>query len=175
MPALKQIPEHVQWMGTLIVNLQSLEFALRGFLYNDEKQWKNDGGPSFLDGIVKGQVLDENACTNFDTLGKLIDKYNSKVQSKSLDLRVDPAIARMRDALAHGRIAGVSPSTNEPLRLVKYDKPKKGFMCVTDYHVLTKQWFDEKGELIAKSIENVLQAMELFSTYNRSTVKERCP
>jgi hypothetical protein len=75
---------------------------------------------------------------------------------------VDRGIARIRDALAHGRIAGLSPSLSEPLRLVKYDKPTDGFVRVTDYCILTKKWFDEKGELVTQSIERGMQAMELF-------------
>ena len=70
----------MQWMDALAVNLQSLEFALRGFLYNDEKQWKNSDGPDFLNKIQQGQELEVNAFTDYDTLGKLIDRYNKKVR-----------------------------------------------------------------------------------------------
>jgi len=162
MSGLQQIPEHVQWMGMLVVNLQSLEFALRAFLYNDEKGWENDDGPDFLDDLREGQELEENAFTNFDTLGKLIDKYNNRIRSRSSDLEVDTDIARIRDALAHGRIASRSPSPNQPLRLVKYDKPVKGVVRVTDYCILTKGWFDQMSELVATNAEKVVQGMDSF-------------
>ncbi len=122
----------MQWMGTLVVNLQSLEFALRGFLYNCEIAWTNQGGPNFLEKIAEGQQLEVNAFTNYDTLAKHIDKYNDEVRPRNIDLAVDPGIARIRDALAHGRIAGLSPSPGEPLRLIKYDKPVSGRVHVTD-------------------------------------------
>ena len=164
MPGPNQIPDHVQRMGTLVVNLQSLEFALRGFLYNCETGWTNQGGPSFLENIAKGRQLEVNAFTNYDTLAKLIDKYNSQVRPRYPDLAVDPGIARIRDALAHGRIAGLLPSPNEPLRLVKYSQPANRVVCVTDFHILTKNWFDEKSESVAQSGQKVLRAITLFQS-----------
>jgi len=162
MSGSNRIPDHMQWMGSLVVNLQSLEFALRGFLYNDEKQWKNGDGPDLLNNIQQGQELEENAFTNYDPLGTLIDRYNKKVQRRDPGLEVDPGIARIRDALAHGRIAGLSPSQNEPLRLVKYDKPANGRVRVTDFHILTKGWFDEKSSLVTTNIQKVVCAIALF-------------
>jgi hypothetical protein len=162
MPGSDTTPNHARWMGTLIVNLQSLEFALRGFLYNCETGWTSQRGSRFFENITEGQQLEVNAFTNYDTLAKLIEKYNSRVRSRDSDLQVDGAVARVRDALAHGRIAGLSPSLDEPLRLVKYNKPANGLVRVTDYCILTEEWFDEKGELVAQSIAEVMRAMELF-------------
>ena len=157
-----KIPDHIEWMGKLVVNLQSLEFALRAFLHNCETGWANQGGPSFLDNLTEGQQLEENAFTDYDQLKDLVRKYNHEVESKNTDLKVDPGVVRIRDALAHGRIAGLSPSLNEPLRLVKYDKPTKGRVHVTDYHILTKEWFDEKIKWVYQSIKNVRDADKLF-------------
>jgi hypothetical protein len=147
-------------MGTLVVNLQSLEFALRGFLHNWETGWANQGGPSFLENITEGQQLEENAFTNYDTLRELIDKYNSKVRPTNPDLEVDPGITCIRDALAHGRIASQSPLANVPQRLVKYDRPKDGLVRVTDCYTLTKEWFDEKIKWAYESIKKVSEANE---------------
>ena len=162
MPSSNATPDHAQWMGTLIVNLQSLEFALRGFLYNCETGWTKQRGSSFFENITEGRQLAVNAFTNYDTLAKLIEKYNDKVRPRDSGLQVDLVIARTRDALAHGRIAGLSPSLDEPLRLVKYDRPANDLVRVTDYCVLTKDWFDEKILLVTKSIEKVMRAMQLF-------------
>jgi hypothetical protein len=49
--------EYFRLMGTLVVNLQSLEFALRGFLYNEETGWQNGLNPTaFLDDVKEGDV-----------------------------------------------------------------------------------------------------------------------
>ncbi len=156
------IPNHAQWMGALIVNLQSFEFALRGFLYNCETGWTNQRGSRFFENITEGQQIEVNAFTNYDTLAKLIEKYNNIVRSRDSDLQVEPAIARTRDALVHGRIPGRSPSLDAPLRLVKYDRPADSSVRVTDYCILTEGWFDEKTGLVTKNIQKVIQAMELF-------------
>ena len=65
-------PNHAKWMGSLIVNLQSLELALRGFLYNCEMGWTRQRGSRFIDDMAEGQQLEENAFTNYDTLRELI-------------------------------------------------------------------------------------------------------
>lgn len=155
-------PNHAKWMGSLIVNLQSLELAFRGFLYNCEMGWTRQRGSRFIDDMAEGQQLEENAFTNYDTLRELIKKFNKEVQSRHLNIQVDPAIARIRDSLAHGRIASLSPSLDEPLRLVKYSKPSNNRVDVTDYHVLTGKWFDEQTEMVGKSIQSVVEAMALF-------------
>jgi hypothetical protein len=75
---------------------------------------------------------------------------------------VDLAIVGIRDALAHGRIAGLSPSLDEPLRLVKYGRPANGLVLITDFHVLTKEWFDERIKWVYTNMEKVLKADALF-------------
>jgi hypothetical protein len=148
-------------MGTLIVNLQSLEFALRGFLYNCEIGWANKSGADFLGNIEEGQQLEENAFTNYDTLAKLIEKYNSSIRSRDPSLEVDSNIVRIRDALAHGRIASDSPDPSEPNKLVKYDRPKDGYVRVTDCCTLTKEWFDQNIHLVCEDIRRIAKANEL--------------
>ncbi len=162
MSGLNQIPEHMQCMGMLVVNLQSLEFALRGFLYNGETGWTSQDTPNFLENITQGEQVEENAFTDYDTLAELIGKYNKKVGPVDSRLEVDSGIARIRDALAHGRIAGLSPSLKEPLRLVKYDRPANGLVHVTDFYILTREWFDEKIRLAFANIKKVSDADARF-------------
>jgi hypothetical protein len=162
MPGSYRIPDHMQWMGMLVVNLQSLEFALRAFLYNCDAGWKDQGEPDFLERVTQGQEVEANAFTNYDTLAVLIRKYNDKIRPRDPALEVCPRITDIRDALAHGRVASLSPSMDIPQRLVKYSKPSGRFVRVTDCHMLTKKWFDENAEWVAQSIENVLKADTLF-------------
>jgi hypothetical protein len=164
MAGSKQIPDHMQWMGVLIVNLQSLEFALRAFLHNREIGRTNQGTPSFLENIAEGQEVELNAFTNYDTLPKLVKKYNREVEPKNPDLKVDAGLSRLRDALAHGRIASSSPSLDVASKLVKYSRPKPAdtTVHVTDCHTLTKEWFNEEIRRVFENVKKVQQANELF-------------
>jgi hypothetical protein len=150
-------------MGTLVVNLQSLEFALRAFLHNDEIGWqKKETQPEFLEGIAEGDEVPDNAFTNFDTLGQLIEKYNKLVGSTNSEFSVDADLKNTRDALAHGRIASRSPSHDEPQKLVKYDKPSNGKVSVSHCVVLSKGWFDKEIKRIYEAVQKVSKANDTF-------------
>lgn len=157
-----QMDEYYQLMGTLVANLQSLEFALRAFLYNKESGPK-PANPEFGKNIYDfkvGDCVEETAFTNHDTLGQLIDKYNEIVKSKDSTVCVDRGIVDIRNALAHGRIASESPAPEVPLKLIKYGKPQNGQVCVTHYVTLTKDWFDKQIKLVHDNIFHVKKANE---------------
>lgn len=162
-----EVPKHMVRMGILIVNLQSLEFALRAFLYNDEAGCKKDTKPEFLENIKYGDQVPENAFTNYDSLRELIKKYNGKIRSYDLDLCIVEDLVCIRDALAHGRIASKVPSTNEPCKLVKYDKSSNGKVRVTHCVILTKDWFDREIKRVYEAIQKASKANEKF--HNTST------
>ncbi|MCJ7729666.1 MAG: hypothetical protein MUO27_07300 [Sedimentisphaerales bacterium] len=154
------IPMHMKKMGHLVVHLQSLEFALRAFLYNRESISKQQGPPAFLENIKEGDCVEVNAFTNYDTLGELIRKYNEMVALTHPALCVDKNIVDIRDALAHGRIASTSPSPQAPQKLVKYAKPKDGQVHVTHCFTLTKDWFDKQIKLVLENILHIQKANE---------------
>lgn len=131
------LEEYTFGVGKLIVNLHSFEFALRAFL------WNREGGSSwaFLESLREGDTVSENAFTNYDTLGHLITKYNAFVSSLP-NLQVDPSLADLRDALAHGRVASSVPSP--PLRLLKFGKPAGGNVTVTHSIVVDDAWLSEQ-------------------------------
>jgi hypothetical protein len=153
---------HITLMGKLVVNLQSLEFALRAFLYGHETNWKKAQGSAFLEDIKQGSSVPENAFTNYDTLGKLIEKYNGIVPDKDAGLALDKDVTHIRDALAHGRIASNAPSLEVPSKLVKYDKPQNGNVRVTDCHMLTEKWFHQNINHVSENIEKIVKARALF-------------
>ena len=117
MAETEKTPDHIGWMGTLVVNLQSLEFAPRAFLSNHESGWQQQAEPAFLENIKEGGPVEENAFTNWDQLGELIRKYNEIVDSTNPEFSVDADLKNTPDALAHGRIASRSPSPDEPQKL----------------------------------------------------------
>ena len=155
------VSDYARSMGKVIVNLQSLEFPLRAFLYGHTTRWRSGTEPDFLDSIAKGETVRENTFTNYDSLRQLVTKYNSIVRAKDSSLQVDEEVIRVRDALAHGRIACASRSSTEP-KLVKYGKPKNGCVNVTDCYLLTNAWLKEKIGLAYESINKVEQAIKLF-------------
>ena len=159
----QEIREYVQWMGTLVVHLQSFEFVLRAFLYNCETGWIPQDKADFLENVTEGQEVEENAFTNYDQLRELMCKYNEEVQARDIKLTVDMGIVRVRDALAHGRIASLSPSPDAPQRLVKYARPADGIVRVTDFHILRPSWFKKQIEGVCQNIKNVQQASKLAS------------
>jgi hypothetical protein len=149
--------EHPLNLGKLLVNFQSLEFVLRAFLVSDEIA----SGVSFpqsvnLDGINEGDIVPENAFTNFDTLGQLIVKYNNHPKVISAGLTIDKALVDLRDAIAHGRVAGLIPSP--PMKLLKFDKPKNKKVRVTFSVLLTKEWFNIEMAKVQRAVFKVAQA-----------------
>jgi hypothetical protein len=66
---------HARRIGHLLVNLQSLEFVLRAYLYcqADAPHVALDQGIS-LNSMVVGDTVGENALTDFSPLGRLIDR-----------------------------------------------------------------------------------------------------
>jgi hypothetical protein len=169
----KKIPAHVANMGWLIVNLQSLEFALRAFLHNDEIGWqKSNQSSDFLENIKGGDTVPKNAFTNYDTLKDLIKTYNRKVLGHDASLCVDEELVSVRDALAHGRIASKSPSTSAPNKLVKYDRPKDGLVQVTHCVIMDKEWFEKQIHLAYQNIQKVKKANEILGTKQPQAMHE---
>jgi hypothetical protein len=161
--------EHFLLMGKLVVNLQSLEYALRGFLYNEGNGWRTDPNPpEFLENINKEDLVSENAFTNYDTLGTLISKYNGIIKKRDQRLCVDEELVNLRDALVHGRIAKKTPSPSEPCMLVKYDKPQNDKVRVTHCITLTKDWFDKQIRFVSENVHRVAKAAEIVEAEHKT-------
>lgn len=150
------LEEYTFGLGKLIVNLHSLEFALRAFL------WNRQGGSSwkFLDNLQEGNTVSENAFTNYDTLKELIAKYNNLVTSVSSDLCVDSQLVKLRDALAHGRVASNTPQP--PLRLLKFDKPSRGTVKVTHSVLVDENWLAAQTTRVRVEMEKIVAAEQKF-------------
>ena len=92
-------------IGSIVINLQSLEFALRLFL--DETQGHSDSPrntPLNLAGLNIDEWVPENYFTNYDMLKQLIRKVNNELQKRGLSERIDESLVELRDAIAHGLI-----------------------------------------------------------------------
>ena len=148
---------YVKNLGKLVANLQSLEFVLRAFLINREIA----SGSTFpqsksLNNMSVGDVVDENAFTNFDTLSKLIDKYNEDTRVKASGLTIEKYLVEIRDAIVHGRVSSDTPLGNS--RLLKFDKPKGKKVKVTFSVTMTKEWFSKQIKQVYNAILSVSEA-----------------
>lgn len=141
-------------LGKLVNNMQSLEFILRGCLFEDEiakgisKQLISQ--PVF----TKGEVLPNNAYTNWDTFGKLIRKYNGLPISKGF--KIDETLVEIRDAIAHGRVFLYSETGN--IQLVKFTEPRGSEVEVEFSEWMTEEWVGRQNDRFYDAVRKVAEA-----------------
>jgi hypothetical protein len=143
-------------LGAIVANLQSLEFTLRGVLQNLPTA-RTLGIPPGTDiyAVPVRSELPESEMTSYDSLGELIDKYNTLARDNGLS-EIDRGIVDLRDALAHGRVSAAVPSAD--LRLLKFSKPKNGKVTVTFNALLSEDWFSEQRRITGEAVKSVIQA-----------------
>jgi len=140
-------------LGKLVNNMQSLEFILRGCLFEDEiakgisKQLTSE--PKF----TKGEVLPKNAYTNWDSLGKLIRKYNGLQISKGFE--IDETLVEIRDAIAHGRVFLYSETGD--IQLVKFKEPKGNKVEVEFNEWMTEEWVGRQNDRFYEAVLKVAE------------------
>lgn len=154
---------HALHLGKLVGNLQSLEALLRFYLLKiAQKQTPPaSAGPSYWRMSV-GDVVPEDAFTNYDSLGALINKFNADVQSRDATLCIDSSVVSVRDLLAHGRMASDSPDPSR-LKIVKFDRPTSGNVKVVAAALMDDAWFKTKNDLVFAQLEHVQAASERFA------------
>jgi hypothetical protein len=146
---------YAKYLGKLLNNIQSLELSIRAFLM--QEQLASEKCPRYHKGLMDMQlrdIVEEDAFTNYDTLEKLIDKYNSSKKPKGH--KIDKSLVKIRDALAHGRVASINP-TFEEQKLIKFCRSEgKSQQVMVDFCAnLTEEWFKEKINLFADAIRQV--------------------
>jgi len=147
------LEEYTCALGKIVVNLHSLEFALRTFLWNYESPQNPPNWNTQISQLQVGQTVPLNAFTNYDELRKLINKFNSLVDAS---LCVDPKVVTLRDALAHGRVWAQAP--HPPMQLVKFSKPSNGSVTVTHAECVDDQWLQSQASRVSGEIEKVAKA-----------------
>ena len=143
-------------MGKIIANLQGLELLLRAFL-QDQPGAEATGFPDGTDFYSQpvGSVVPLCPLTNHDSLETLILKYNRVANSQG-GQKIDPSLAKVRDALAHGRIS--ASTGGSAMRLIKYSAaipPGKKTVKVVFNAVLSEDWFVGQTRAVIDTIQIV--------------------
>jgi len=149
--------EHKRQLGGLIGNFQSLEFVLRAFLQGLTTS-RPIGIPRGADiySFPVGTELPENELTSYDSLGQVIQKFNTEMKRRGL-AEIDPTLVEVRDALAHGRVSAASMS--DGLRLLKFDRPVNGRVRVVFNEKLTEAWFANQKKRVYDAVQLVVKVM----------------
>ena len=148
------LDEHCNLVGRLMVNLQSLEFALRAFLQSLPSA-RPIGMPHGTDfySFPAGTELPENEITSYDTLAVLIRKFNTEMVTRG-EPAIDVTIVDVRDALAHGRVSASTPDGT--LRLIKFSKPdKQNRVRVVFNEQMTQTWLKDQIRRVHEAILTV--------------------
>src|SRR3990167_8748444 len=91
-------------LGGVVGNFHALEFVLRAFLQAPSTA-RPIGIPHGTDiySFPVGADLPENELTSYDSLGILIEKFNTDMASRGLS-GIDLTLVQIRDVVAHGRV-----------------------------------------------------------------------
>ena len=151
--------DHFERLGRLVANMQSLELALRVFLHNNEIA-KGLPPPTKIYSEMKvGDVVVNDAFTNWDSLKQLITKYNKDKRVTADGLTIDEKLVDIRDAMAHGRIASTSPSILLKT-LLKFKRPTGDTVEVEYSALMSREWINEQMDRFHNAILKVTQAIE---------------
>ncbi len=141
---------HAESIGKLLSNLLSLELLARLFL---AKKLGQEEFPE--DKHKKGGFVTSNALTNYDTLDKVLKKYNRNSEKKyHVD---DKTLTGLRDCLAHGRI--LTNLQNNFFKLFKFSRPdKNNTVEITHLLYMDKNWFDENILFVKRECDKIINA-----------------
>jgi len=145
--------EDLDWydkkLGKLWNYLLSLEVLLRGCILIKRNQ---ESSLPRLDILKAGDIVEENALTNYDSLGKVIDRFNSFFKKEDWVIDKDK-IVQLRDVLAHGRL--ISFKLNYPVKIFKFAKPVKSNVKVEFTEEMTSDWFDKNLVFLRKELGRI--------------------
>lgn len=148
-------------LGRLLGQLQSLDMQLRSFLYQSADPPHDPAPPGVsLLSVNVGDVLPENAFTDYSTLGQLIKRYNRIVGPVDPQLILDQSVVELRDALVHGRVSGASPEPS--VALLKFDKPRNAQARVTYWVLLTETWLAAEVTRVREQCDKVDRAFAVL-------------
>lgn len=149
-------------IGVLHMNLLSLEFALRLFLYELQKLGNSSViAPVDFTASAVDTWIPETPLTNYDTLGQLIGKVNDELEARNCPERIDMSLVTVRDALAHGRVLTDDPKNH--FRLLKFSKPTNGRVQVKVSIELTPDWLKAQVRQVHEEVQKIVRVSRSLS------------
>jgi len=158
---MKMTPEiHCNCLGSLVANLQTLEFYIRAILSElpGAKPCGLVAGQNIFEAKVGDELLD-CPMTSYASLAKLIEDFN-KVAPEYKWKTIDLFWVAIRDALAHGRIAYAFDDKHDAF-LMKFSRPVDGKVEVTFNEEMNYAWFQTKITKLAQIHSDLAE----YSTY----------
>ncbi len=76
--------------------------------------------------------------------------------SSNLDCRLDPTVVKVRDMIAHGRVAG--KEQKPPFQLMKFGKPINGMVPVEAVVMVDREWLKANNKLVLDQVAQVFRA-----------------
>lgn len=145
-------------IGILMSLIHTTEYHLRFYLYRCKDKFKGNK-KMFMDKKVHeykvGEIMPDNAFSNFMSLNDLLKEYNDIVKE---EYKIDETIINIRDNLAHGRFM----DENNPLRLIKTNKRRE----VTINEVIDEKFMKKNVEILKKDYSKLRDAIINQQTSN---------
>ena len=143
---------HAQRLGALVGNLQTLEASIRLCLAQQPGSPARDVFMDDFRDAPVGTVIPESAMSNYDSLGKLIEKFNDMFETSGV--KVDHSLVTLRDVLAHGRV--FAGPNDIDFRIVKFDKPTAAGARLSYNQLMTAEWFEDNRMRLREAIQTVV-------------------
>jgi hypothetical protein len=155
--------KHASLLGQIVGNLLTIELFARTAIALRETKGNLRLVKPFLPSIKQDEWVELTPLSNEEDMTWALDGYNNTVKKSRPDLMVDrKEIVGLRDAIAHGRAFGINaPGAGKHLVLLKFGKkPEKGKAQVLLRIDMTEEWFNQKIELLSRTINKLAEAME---------------
>lgn len=140
-------------LGKIVSCLHTLEILLRGALTTLEDNEALD----FFN-LKEGYEVGANSLTDFRSLPQLIDAYNHQIANGDAQLSINRDIVKLRNALAHGRVAAKERTSYN--MLVKFGPEHDGIVTVEFAEIMTFKWMTRKREMLESAIKKVSAFLE---------------
>lgn len=147
--------ESERLLGCVVNQLQNLELLIRVFLHNNRASGEPAADLAAIEATPLGSVVPLNAFSDYDSLTSLFARMNGHPLAQAAEVRIDPGIITLRDALAHGRKCARGPGL--PFRLIKFGRPRDGSVAVEFNAIVTIDWLRKEGERVKAACEQLLR------------------
>lgn len=145
--------DHVQLLGKLLGNLQSLELAIRALLSaRPGARQVQEAHAVDISDLPVGSVLPVSDFTDRTYFSELVTAFNVDAASRSKP-QINVKVVSIRNALAHGSV--FTRAKAFPLRLLRFSKPTNGRVTMRMNEEMSEEWFGEHIKVVFDAIQIV--------------------